>query len=52
MALLLTIAGVDNPNNAAVRAASDPDAALMSFFQSTYEAAADLAAWDRDSLEI
>ena len=36
---------------AAVRAAPDPDAVLMSFFQSTYEAAANLAHWDRDSLE-
>ena len=30
----------------AVRAAADPEAALMSFLQSTYRAAADLAAWD------
>ncbi len=36
---------------AAVRAAVDPDAALMAFLQSTYEAAADLAAWDRPGLE-
>ena len=36
---------------AAVRTAPDPDAALMSFFQSTYEAAAELAGWDRASLE-
>ena len=36
---------------AAVRAASDPDAALMAFFQSTYEAAAELAHWDRRALE-
>ncbi|HEX2816411.1 MAG TPA: DUF5996 family protein, partial [Phenylobacterium sp.] len=35
----------------AVRAAPDPDAALLDFFQSTYEAAADLAAWPRDELE-
>lgn len=35
----------------AVRTAPDPDAALMEFLQSTYEAAADLAAWDRASLE-
>lgn len=35
----------------AVRAASDPDAALMEFLQSTYEAAADLAKWDRAALE-
>jgi hypothetical protein len=36
---------------AAVRAAADPDAALLAFFQSTYEAAADLAAWPRADLE-
>jgi hypothetical protein len=35
----------------AVRTASDPDAALMEFFQSTYEAGADLAAWPRVELE-
>ncbi|HSZ35990.1 MAG TPA: DUF5996 family protein [Acidimicrobiales bacterium] len=36
----------------AVREAEDPDAALLSFFQSTYEAAADLAQWDRAALEV
>lgn len=36
---------------AAVRGASDPDAALLAFCQSTYDAAADLANWDRDTLE-
>jgi Family of unknown function (DUF5996) len=35
----------------AVRTASDPDAALMDFLQSTYDAAADLAKWDRKALE-
>ncbi len=35
----------------AVRSARDPDAALMEFLQSTYEAAADLAKWDRKALE-
>jgi hypothetical protein len=35
----------------AVRSAPDPDAALMAFLQSTYEAAADLAGWDRAALE-
>jgi hypothetical protein len=35
----------------AVRAASDPDAALMEFLQSTYDAAADLAQWDRGALD-
>lgn len=36
---------------AAVRAAPDPDATLMAFLDSTYRAAADLAGWDRPSLE-
>jgi len=35
----------------AVRTARDPDAALMDFLQSTYAAAADLAKWDRRTLE-
>lgn len=35
----------------AVRTAADPDAALLSFLQSTYEAAADSAGWDRENLE-
>ncbi len=35
----------------AVRSARDPDAALMEFLQSTYEAAADLAQWDRAALD-
>jgi hypothetical protein len=35
----------------AVRTARDPDAALMEFLQSTYDAAADLAKWDRNALE-
>jgi hypothetical protein len=35
----------------AVRAALDPDAALLEFFQSTYVAAADLAGWPRSDLE-
>jgi len=35
----------------AVRAAPDPNAALMDFLQSTYEAAADLGKWDRAALE-
>jgi hypothetical protein len=34
-----------------VRTAADPDAALMEFLQSTYEAGANLAKWDRASLE-
>jgi hypothetical protein len=34
-----------------VRSAEDPDALLLSFLQSTYEAAADLAGWDRAALE-
>ena len=35
----------------AVRTAADPDAALLQFLQSTYEAAANLAKWDRTGLE-
>jgi hypothetical protein len=35
----------------AVRTAPDPDAALLDFLQSTYEAAADLGGWDRAALE-
>ena len=35
----------------AVRTAADPDQALLDFLQSTYEAAADAAKWDRDALE-
>lgn len=36
---------------AAVRDSDDPDAVLMDFLQTTYEAAADLADWDREALE-
>ena len=36
---------------AAVRAAASPDGALMEFLQSTYEAAAGRADWDRERLE-
>ncbi|HLA64921.1 MAG TPA: DUF5996 family protein [Rhodothermales bacterium] len=35
----------------AVRTAPDPDAALLAFLQTTYDAGADLAAWDRPALE-
>jgi len=35
----------------AVRTAPDPDAALLSFLESAYEAAANLAHWDRAALE-
>ena len=35
----------------ALRAASDPDEALLRFFQTTYEAAADLGRWDRTALD-
>jgi hypothetical protein len=35
-----------------VRAASDPDATLLAFLQSTHAAAADLAKWDRAALEV
>jgi hypothetical protein len=34
-----------------VRTAQDPDATLLAFFQSTYEAAAVLGGWDREGLE-
>jgi hypothetical protein len=34
-----------------VRQASDPDAMLLEFLQSTYETAAELGAWDRGALE-
>jgi hypothetical protein len=36
----------------AVRNAPDPDTALLSFLQTTYEAAANAAKWDRQALEI
>jgi hypothetical protein len=36
----------------AMRKAADPDAALLEFLQSTYEAAANLAGWDRKALEV
>ena len=35
----------------AVQRAASPDEAVLEFLQSTYEAGADLAGWDRDSLE-
>lgn len=35
----------------AVRTSADPEGDLMRFLQSTYEAAADLAGWDRKALE-
>ena len=35
----------------AVRNAADPEALLLDFLQSTYEAAANLAKWDRSALE-
>lgn len=34
-----------------IRRASDPDAALFSFLESTYDAAAESADWDREQLE-
>jgi hypothetical protein len=36
----------------AVREAEDPDGALLAFFQTTYDAAADLGTWDRSALEV
>jgi len=35
----------------AVRQAPDPDETLLDFLQATYEAGADLAGWERASLE-
>ena len=35
----------------AVRGVTDPDGAVLEFFESTYAAGADLAGWDRSSLE-
>jgi hypothetical protein len=35
----------------AVRTAADPDATLLGFLQTSYEAAADLGHWDRAALE-
>jgi hypothetical protein len=35
----------------AVRQSTSPENALMEFCQSTYEAGADLAGWDRAALE-
>ena len=35
----------------AVRTSGDPDEVLLSFLQSTYEAAADTGRWDRSALE-
>jgi hypothetical protein len=36
----------------AMRRCADPDAALLEFLQSTYEAAANCAKWDREALEV
>jgi hypothetical protein len=35
----------------AVRGAADPDAALLAFLDSTYQAAANLGKWNRAALE-
>jgi hypothetical protein len=35
----------------AVRTAAAPESVLLTFFQSTYEAAAQLGSWDRAALE-
>ena len=35
----------------AVRLSAQPDQVLLDFLQSTYEAAANAAKWDRDALE-
>ena len=39
------------PRPDAVRTAAEPEQALLEFLQSTYEAAANAAKWDRDALE-
>ena len=36
----------------AMRQSADPDAALLKFLQSTYEAAANCSRWDRDALDV
>lgn len=36
----------------AMRTSADPDGALLDFLQSTYEAAANAAGWDREGLEV
>ena len=36
----------------AMRTSADPDQALLDFLQSTYEAAAECAQWDRAALEV
>ena len=43
--------GEKPPLVVAMRDTDVPDETLRAFFQSTYEAAADLAAWDREALE-
>jgi len=35
-----------------MRLSPDPDATLLSFLQSTYEAAANCANWDRAALDV
>jgi hypothetical protein len=35
-----------------MRQSADPDAALLQFLQSTYEAAANCAKWDRVAIEV
>ena len=35
-----------------MRMSADPDSALLAFLQSTYEAAANSARWDRAALEV
>ena len=49
--LLFTVLGEFVLPYDAVRQASNPDALLLGFLQETYEAAADLAKWDRQALE-
>lgn len=42
----------DTCTYAAVRASDDPEGDLKAFLESTYEAAAELAGWDREALEM
>lgn len=35
-----------------VRSAADPDQLILDFFQSAYDAAADLGRWDRSLLDV
>ena len=49
--LLFTLLGEFVLPYEAVRTSPDPDAALLAFLESTYEAAANCGKWDRAALE-